>query len=163
MSKFGEKEQIFVHALTTGQSISDAAKLAGIGRTTAHRWMERPEIQVVLHPAIEKVQQQVECSAAEIIISKYREALEPACDVVVSIVNNPMESGATRLKAIQMIQDRLAPILKQPEQQPEQNEIIPRDLLQYATDEEIEQMYAFVEMLQVRRTKAEQDRARLHA
>lgn len=163
MGNFGEKERSFVHSLTTGKSLSAAAKAAGISRTTAYDWMKRPEIQAALHPALERVQEQAEQSAAEIIISKYREALEPACDVVVSIVKDPMETGATRLKAVQMIQDRLAPILKQPEQQLEQNELIPRDLLQYATTEEIEQMEQFVETLQVRRAKAEQDRARLHA
>jgi phage terminase small subunit len=157
------QERTFVDACALGQSTMDAAKSTGISYSTAKRWLKRPEIRSALQGTLARVEEQAEQTAAEIIISKYKEALEPACDAVVSIVKDSMESGATRLKAAQMIQDRLAPILKQIEQPQPEQEVIPRDLLQYLTEDELTMIDQAVQSATNRKAQAEQDREKLRA
>jgi phage terminase small subunit len=156
------QERIFVDSIASGLPILQAATHASISLSTGKRWMKRPDIQEAFRNISAKFQEQAEQTAAEIILEKYKDALVPACDAVVEIVKNPEESGATRLKAAQMIQDRLAPMLKLEQQPVEQETTVPRDLLQYATPEELIQIDELVTMLQQRKAQAEQDREKLH-
>jgi transposase-like protein len=148
------KQEQLVQLLLAGKSVTAAAKEIGVTRVTASRWLKLEEVKT----ALAKGKAIVERSAHEIIIEKYREALEPACDVVVEIVKNSTEPAAARLKAVQMIQDRLAPLQGVEQAAPVQEGAIPQHLLQYATNEELEQVEKLVSLLEQRRDQAEQDR-----
>lgn len=45
----GQKEKLFVAAISRGESVTAAARAAGIrGRSTAYRWLERPDVAAAL-------------------------------------------------------------------------------------------------------------------
>lgn len=155
------KQDQLVTLLLAGKSISLAAKEIGVSRVTASRWLKIEEVQ----NALMQGKAVIEKSAYDIIIEKYRAALEPACDVVVEIAKSTMEPAAARLKAVQMIHDRLAPVLAaQPTQEPlqgAQGVLVAASTLPYLTDEELGQIEKFVALAEERRAQAEQDRETL--
>ncbi len=97
----------FIHERSSGRSIVDAAKIAGVSEQTAHRWLKLPLVQ----EALAGTRQEIKESAREVIIRHYTKALDASCQVVVQVAMDSESPAAARLKAVQMIQDRVAPVV----------------------------------------------------
>jgi len=104
-----ENQKIFVQARSSGESILQAAKLAGISEMTAHRWLKQTEVQKALSTVSIEVMQEVE-SAADRIRRRYTEQIDTSCSIVIDIASDVMAPAQARLKAVQMIQERVAPL-----------------------------------------------------
>lgn len=64
-------QERFVQGLSTGQSIVDAAKLAGISESTAHRWLKDPLIQAERKAREEELAAQEQAEIKRITTSGY--------------------------------------------------------------------------------------------
>lgn len=153
------KQDQLVALLLSGMSITDAAEKVGVHRLTATKWLKLENVQQAL--ATKKAI--VEKSAYDIIMEKYQEALEDSCQVVVEIMNetNPMVASAgARLKAVQMVQDRLAPIIAQPVESSRESQgvLVSHELIPYLAPEEMETIERFIALAEQRKVQAESDR-----
>jgi predicted DNA-binding protein (UPF0251 family) len=153
------KQDQLVALLLSGMSITDAAEKVGVHRLTATKWLRVEKVQQAL--ATKKAI--VEKSAYDIITEKYQKALGDSCKVVVEIMNetNPMVASAgARLKAVQMVQDRLAPIIAQPVEpsQEGQGVLVPQTLLPYLAPEELANIESYIALAEQRKVQAESDR-----
>jgi hypothetical protein len=150
------EQQEFVAYRLSGMSVEQAAKQLNITPRTGYRWMNLKTVQDAMAGIEHHVQEEVIGTAAEIIASKYRAALPAACDTVVSIAEDVLAPPAARLKAAQMIQERLAPAALE-QQQAEQPSLIPPDLLAFVNEEELGLIESIVERARVRKQEAEEN------
>lgn len=100
------QQQQFVNATLAGQSVEKAAQIAGITKMTGYRWMKLEAVQMALAGEVEKRAE----TAREIINRVYMDQLEAVFQVVRQIALDVLAPAPARLKAIAMIQDRLAPV-----------------------------------------------------
>jgi len=100
-------QQRFVAERTAGCNIKEAALNAGVTEQTAHRWLKLPVVQRALIGEVQEIKE----SAREVIIRHYTKALDASCQVVVQVAMDSESPAAARLKAVQMIQDRVAPVV----------------------------------------------------
>ena len=150
MSELTVEQQQFVTYRLSGMTTEEAAKALGITTRTGYRWMRYPRIKDALSIPLSI---QEERTAAEIISSKYREKLEATCDAVVNIALNEDAPENVRLRAAQMIQDRLAPAeLPQPEQQ---SGPVSAELLPFVSEEELGLIDQILERAKMRKQEAE--------
>ena len=98
-------QEKFVQTYLAGKNIGEAAASAHIDRRTATRWLKLPAMQEALARENEKRAE----TTREIITRIYTEALDISCQVVVEIAQDEEAPAASRLKAAQMIQERLLP------------------------------------------------------
>ena len=149
-------EHLLIEHVSNGTSVRAAAKQIGIDYATARRWLKRPHVAEALDATQARVHETIEQTAYDIITTKYKDALESTCDVVIQIAQNDETPPAARLKAAQMIQDRLAPVIAQPLQPQDTQQALDAILMQYMTDEEITMIEAIMERARVRKAEAEE-------
>jgi transposase len=150
------KQALFVKHLLSGLTITDAAIAAGVSRPTATRWLNLKEVKESLAGGKAEIKK----SAHDIIIEKYSDKLEAACGVVTTIAEDKEEPAAARLKAVQMIMDRLAPIIAQPVESSSESTgvLVAHELIPYLTPEEMETIERFIGLAEQRKAQAESDR-----
>jgi hypothetical protein len=147
------QQMLLVQYIGQGMSIAEASRKLHLVDKTARRWLKNPHVQEALDHAQAQTIETVKQTAHEIIIKKYREALEPVTDAVVSIAKDSEAPASARLKAAQMIQDRLAPATTTNEQtQPQSGRYV--DLNAW-TMQEIERLDALLQEVE-NRQQAEQ-------
>ena len=99
---------LFVQTRAAGATINESARAAGVSEMTAHRWLKLEEIK----NALQTKEIEIAATAEEIIRAQYESALEESCKIVVQIAKDVLAPAQSRLKAVQMIQERLAPIVQ---------------------------------------------------
>lgn len=155
MSGLSPEQQQFVAYRLSGLSIEETAKATGITPRTGYRWMKLQSVLDALAGVEHHVQEEVAQSAYEIIATKYQAALGPACDTVINIAKDELAPPAARLKAAQMIQDRLAPANLIQQSQTEAAGPIPAELLTFVLEEELAQIDAILARAQQRKQEAD--------
>jgi Homeodomain-like domain-containing protein len=160
MSGLSEQQQHFVAYRLSGHSVEEAAKQCGITPRTGYRWANTQVVQDAMagieHYVNEQIIEQAAQNAYEVITGIYQKALQPATQAVVAIALDSLAPAPARLKAAQMIQDRMAPAL--PATDPQQTDQVLADqvLLSYLDEQELAQFQRLVELAQERRQKAEE-------
>jgi transposase len=153
MTEITTKQLLFVECLANSTSVREAASKAGVSQRTGERWVALPEVKAALHDARQGRVEDVKQTAHEIITKMYSEALEPVTKAVVQIAKDSEAPASARLKAAQMIQDRLAPVQATNEQsQPTTGRYVD---LNVWTMQEIERLDALLQEVE-NRQQAEQ-------
>lgn len=155
------KQDQLVKYILAGLSVTDAAKAIGTSRVTATRWLAEPHMK----KALAEGKADIKKSAHDIIIERYTDALEQSIDVVIEVMGNKdlLTPAAARLKAVQMIQDRLAPIIAKPAVDPLQGSgegmgvLVAHELIPYLAPEEMESIERFIGLAEQRKVQAEKD------
>lgn len=103
-------QQKFINARMEGKTIAQSAHIAGVSKMTGIRWSKLHTVQEALSVDIQTEALQTARETAHDTINKiYTTALEASCLAVQQIMMDAEAPAASRLKAAQMIQDRLAP------------------------------------------------------
>lgn len=98
-SKLSSKQISVINTLIAGSSITDAAKAAGVDRSTVHRWLNSDSQFVAEHN-----QQRSELVQAQ--QEKLRSLSEKALTLVEELLDNNEASGSLRLRAALAVLDR---------------------------------------------------------
>jgi hypothetical protein len=153
------EEATLVQHLATGKKHEEIARLMGISAKTVKRWLLRPHVAAALQTVKEDVATRVRTQIEE-LSDKAIEALKASLDVE--------DTPAVRLKAAQLVLDRVAPEIKgdigQSVQDPLQGKgvsLISPEALQYLDTEQIKTIDAIVQIAEERRLKADNDRETL--
>ncbi len=97
-SKFGRKKEEAIAALLTQRNIEEAARVAGIGTQTLHRWLKVPEFEAAYR------------EARRAVVSQSNARLQQACSAAVStlvkIMVDPSAPSSTRVRAADRILGR---------------------------------------------------------
>ena len=97
-SKFGRKKEEAIAALLTQRNVEEAARVAGIGTQTLHRWLKVPEFEAAYR------------EARRAAVSQSNARLQQACSAAVStlvkIMVDPSAPSSTRVRAADRILGR---------------------------------------------------------
>lgn len=94
------KQRKAIAALVSGMTQQQAAEAAGVHETTLSRWMQEPEFRAALDTAGERI---VDAAGRQLLAF-----VELAIKVIVDVMNDQDESGATRVRAALAILDKAA-------------------------------------------------------
>ena len=98
-SKLSAKQISVINTLIAGSSVTDAAKAAGVDRSTVHRWFNSDAQFVAEHN-----QQRSELVQAQ--REKLRSLSDKALELIEKLLNDGEASGSLRLRAALAILDR---------------------------------------------------------
>lgn len=150
---FDESE--LIQHLISGKSISEAARILNIADKTARRWLLRPHVA----EAYQEIQKDVSAHVREQIKALSTKAIK-ALEESLALSDAP----TVRLKAAQMVLDRVAPEeAKAPAQDPLQGQesqgvLVSHELIPYLMPEEMESIERFIGLAEQRKAQAESDR-----
>jgi hypothetical protein len=96
-TKFDRKREEAIHALCTHRSIEEAARAAGIGERTLHRWMKKPEFQDAFREARRTVFSQAN--------ARMQQASSAAVSTLLKVMIDPAAPPAARVRAADRILD----------------------------------------------------------
>ena len=136
-------QEKLIEALLQQPTIKAAALSVGIHERTARRHLQDPLFASCYAAAKQEMLAELRSSLLALAV-KSIEGLSAAMD-------DSETPHAIRMRAYQLALDRVVPVQGIPTQTEQQRGMIPSDLLQYATDDELEQMTRLVETLQARR------------
>lgn len=142
------EQELLIQYLISGMSYTDAAKALDVSTKTVNRWLELPLVAIAYQEAknhiVDYIKTQVEQLAPKAIT-----ALEESLDSTTPQV---------RLRASQMVLDRIAPITKPSEEvqpvEPQHGLYIAN--YDYATQEELENIQSIQDAINARKEEAEQ-------
>ncbi len=97
-SKFGRKKEEAIAALLTQRSVEEAARVAGIGTQTLHRWLKLPEFQAAYREARRAAVSQSN--------ARLQQASSAAVSTLVKIMVDPSSPASSRVRAADRILDR---------------------------------------------------------
>jgi hypothetical protein len=99
-SKFERKMEVSIQALLSERNIEEDARVVGIGKGTLYRWMKNPEFAAAY------------LEARRAVVAQSNARLQRAASVAVSLLLNIMvdlnQPGATRVRAAEIVLDRAA-------------------------------------------------------
>ncbi|BCL83136.1 hypothetical protein ccbrp13_56010 [Ktedonobacteria bacterium brp13] len=147
------EEAELVQHLATGKSHEETARLMNISSRTIKRWLTRPHVA----ESLLAVKQDVATHVREQIKALSTKAIQ-ALEDSLALEDSP----SVRLKAAQLVLDRVAPEQVQSDQPLQGQEgPISKRLLQYLTNEELAQIEHLATLAEQRAQQAEQDRETL--
>ncbi len=146
-----DREQTLIALLVQGKSQSEAARLLDVSHKTVQRWLAYPHVDRAYREIRDNVSAHV------------RKEVEALSTKAVTALDELLGSKApmAKLGAVKLVLDRIVPERQEVATAQEQEGYIPRDLLQYATNDELEATEKFVQLLLDRKIKAEADREKL--
>jgi transposase-like protein len=97
-SKFSRKKEAAVAALLSQRNVEEAARIAGIGTQTLHRWMKDPEFRAAW---LEARRSAVAQSSARL-----QHATSAAASTLLKIMVDPSTPASTRVRACDSVLDR---------------------------------------------------------
>jgi hypothetical protein len=97
-SKFGRKKDEAIAALLTQRNVEEAARVAGIGTQTLHRWLKMPEFQTAYREARRAAVSQAN--------ARMQQASSAAVSTLLKIMVDPSVPASTRVRAADRILDR---------------------------------------------------------
>jgi transposase-like protein len=150
-------ESTLIQHLIAGKSISEAARQLGIADKTARRWLDRPHVDTAYQELKRDVSAHVR-DQIKALSTKAIKALEESLAL--------QDAPTVRLRAAQMVLDRVAPedakALAQPLQgQESAGVLVPPQLVAYMAPEEIEAIERICGLAEQRMAQAESDRETL--
>ena len=98
-STLSAKQKRFIAALLLARTISEAAKLAGVGERTAHTWLNEPEFKAALNEA--------EAEALNAASRRLTGALSAAIDRLVALTSDPDAPHSVQLRAATAILEQM--------------------------------------------------------
>ncbi len=97
-SKFGRKKEEAIAALLTQRSVEEAARVAGIGTQTLHRWLKLPEFQAAYREARRAAVSQSN--------ARLQQASSAAVSTLLKIMVDPSSPASSRVRAADRVLDR---------------------------------------------------------
>jgi hypothetical protein len=97
-SKFGRKKEEAIAALLTQRNVEEAARVAGIGTQTLHRWLKLEEFQAAYREARRAAVSQSN--------ARLQQASSAAVSTLLKIMVDPNAPASTRVRAADRILDR---------------------------------------------------------
>lgn len=148
-----EQEQLIQH-LTTGKSYEEASKLLGISSRTAKRWMDLPHVQ----EAYQSVRQAMSAYVRDQIKALSTKAIKALEDSLTL-----EEAPTVRLKAAQLVLDRVAPEEAKAPATPLQGSegmgvLVSHELIPYLAPEEMATIESYIALAEQRKVQAENER-----
>jgi hypothetical protein len=89
--KFSRKKERLIASLLTKDTVGKAAKCAGVGETTAWRWMQDPQF-------VEKYRE-AKARVVEQAVSKIQRSCSKAVDVLLKIATDEKKPASARVSA----------------------------------------------------------------
>ncbi len=97
-SKFGRKKEEAIAALLTQRNVEEAARAAGIGTQTLHRWLKLPEFQAAYLEARRAAVSQAN--------ARLQQGSSAAVSTLLKIMVDPSAPAAARVRAADRILER---------------------------------------------------------
>jgi DNA-binding MarR family transcriptional regulator len=134
--------------LVAGKSYVEAAEELGISSKTIQRWMTQPHIAEAYRQLRENIADYIRLQIEQ-LATKAIKALDDSLEC---------EAPAVRLKASQLVLDRLSPAQVAQQQTEQQQNAMDAALLAYLSDEEMQQFNRLLELARERKREAEESK-----
>jgi hypothetical protein len=96
-SRLGSKKDAAIVALLSQRSVEDAARVAGVGSRTLHRWLREPEFDAAYREARRGTYGQS--------VARLRQASSAAVSTLLKIMVDPSAPASTRVRAADSVLD----------------------------------------------------------